>query len=131
MPSSSELQLRFADLDYLGHVTAAAYLMFFEEARVNWLVDLWRTPFPAYVVARQEIEFLREVALDDSPVELSIDLVHLGTSSFDVEESLTVSSGFRTTRSKATLVAWDRPGRCARPLAEAERRGLESQLGAS
>jgi acyl-CoA thioester hydrolase len=122
------LEIRFADLDYLGHVTAAAYLMFFEEARVAWLVDVWRTRFPAYVVARQEIEFLREVALDDSPVVLAIDLVRLGTSSFDVEESLTVSSGFITTRSKATLVAWDRSGRSARALAEEERRGLESQL---
>jgi acyl-CoA thioester hydrolase len=128
MPWSSRLEIRFADLDYLGHVTAAAYLAFFEEARVAWLVDVWRTRFPAYVVARQEIEFLREVALDDSPVVLAIDLVRLGTSSFDVEESLTVSSGFITTRSKATLVAWDISGRRARALAEGERRGLESQL---
>jgi acyl-CoA thioester hydrolase len=118
------LHLRFTDLDYLGHVTAAAYFAQFDEARARWLADIWQTPRPAYVVVRQEIEYLREVLLENSPVVIAVAAARLGTSSFDIEEELTTSGGVVHARSRATLVHWDADRRRAAPLTEAQRAAL-------
>jgi acyl-CoA thioester hydrolase len=122
------LHLRFADLDYLGHVTAAAYLAHFEEARAAWLCETWDIELPVYVVARQELEYLREVRLPDGPLTFDISVVRIGTASFDVAETLATRTGEVKNRSAATLVTWDIPTRRPRPLSPAERGALEAQL---
>jgi acyl-CoA thioester hydrolase len=125
------LHLRFADLDYLGHVTAAAYLAQYEEARAAWLCETWDVEFPVYVVARQQLEYLREVRLADSPLTFDIAVARVGTSSFDLEETLATRTGEIKNRSQATLVTWDLETRRPRPLAPGERAALESQLAPS
>jgi acyl-CoA thioesterase FadM len=125
------LHLRFADLDYLGHVTAAAYLAHFEEARAAWLCETWGIEWPVYVVARQELEYLREVRLADSPLTIEIGVARIGGSSFGVRETLTSCSGELKNRSEATLVTWDLPTRRPRPLTADERTALEAQLAPS
>lgn len=128
MPWDRGLTLRHYDVDYLGHVTAAAYLTFFEEARVAWLMETWDTRFPAYVVARQELLYEREVLLEDSPLTISVSLVRLGERSFDVEESMLTVAGDLRSRSRATLVAWNREERHSRPVTETERAAMAAQL---
>jgi acyl-CoA thioesterase FadM len=123
-PWSWTARLRFADLDYLGHVTAAAYLVQFEEARARWLADLWRTPRPAYVLVRQEIDYLREVQLEDDPIAITVRPIELRTSSFDIEEELIAAAGDVRARSRATLVNWDVAERRSRPLDDRQRAAL-------
>jgi acyl-CoA thioester hydrolase len=130
LPWNHTLQLRYSDLDYLGHVTAAAHLTHFEEARTAWLAAAWKTAHPAYVVARQELRYLREVLLEDGPLTISVVPVRLGTSSFDVEESLVTASGECKTRSRATLVSWDLLERKATSMSDVQRSALEARLAA-
>ncbi|MBS1843310.1 MAG: acyl-CoA thioesterase [Actinobacteria bacterium] len=127
-PWTTSIRLRSFDLDYLGHVTAAAFLGFFEEARVRWLSDAWESSTPTYVVARQEIDFQHELRLEEEEITIRIQLARVGRSSFDVVEALEVRPDRLKATSAATLVAWDDGRRRARPLDEGERAALLAQL---
>ena len=89
------------DLDYLGHVTAARYLGYFEQARVDWLSARFGGPEPAYVVVSQSLEYLREVRLDDGPLRVQISLARVGTASFELDERLLAAAGDVRCRSRA------------------------------
>lgn len=128
MAWSHSLALRFSDLDYLGHVTAAAYLAHYEEARAAWLAHTWQMPFPVYVVAVQHLEYLTEVRLGDSPLQIVITPVRVGTASFDLKERLLTRTGELKNRSSATLVSWDLDKRRSRPMTDAERAAIATQI---
>ncbi|WP_420752961.1 acyl-CoA thioesterase [Rhodococcus sp. O3] len=117
----SVFDLRFGDFDYLGHMTATAYLMFFEEARVAWLSTGLRQQEPTYVVAHQEIDFERELLRSDSPVTVEIAVMSAGNSHIDLHERLISAKGLRHATSRASLVMWDREQRRPRPCSEAEK----------
>lgn len=119
------LALRFRDLDYLGHVTASEYLAMFEEGRAAWLSKRFDTPYPTYVVARQEIDFEREIRLPDGPLTLNIELVRLGTKSLQVSETIESRDGRIHARSRAALVMWNPEARTSRELTDSERASLE------
>jgi acyl-CoA thioester hydrolase len=119
------LHLRYSDLDYIRHVTAAAYLTHFEEARARWLAQLWQTSLPTYVVVHQELDYLSEVRLEHSPLTISVRAVEVRRSSFDIAEVLTIGTGEVMTRSAATLLTFDPEARRSRPLTEQERAALE------
>lgn len=114
--------LRFRDFDYLGHMTATSYLAFFEEARVAWFTEGTGVRQPAYVVARQEIDFEREVLPGDGPLTLTIEPIGRGARRVDVREELRGADGTLRARSTATLVMWDREARRPRAVSDAERR---------
>jgi acyl-CoA thioester hydrolase len=120
-----EISLRFRDLDYLGHVTAAEYLAIFEEGRAAWLSARFQIPLPIYVVARQEIDFDREVRLEDGPITVSIYLLRVGTRSLQIAETMCSRVGAVHARSRARLVMWDVDTRSSRELTAAERAALE------
>jgi acyl-CoA thioester hydrolase len=120
------LSLRFRDLDYLGHVTATEYLGMFEEARAAWLAHRFETEYPTYVVARQEIDFDRELRLHEGPVTLNIELVRMGAKSLHVSETLESRDGTVHARSRATLVMWNPEARRSRELTKSERAALGS-----
>lgn len=119
------LTLRFRDLDYLGHVTAAEYLAMFEEGRAAWLSHKFDTPHPTYVVARQEIDFDRELRMHEGPVTLNIQLLRVGTKSLDIAETLESRDGTVHARSRARLVMWNPEARGSRELTEPERAALQ------
>jgi acyl-CoA thioester hydrolase len=128
MPWERRQHLRFADIDYLGHVTAAAYLLLFEETRAAWMRETFGVALPVYVVARQEIDYLREVLLDDSPLTLTIEPVRVGRSSLDIAETLVTASGEAKARSRGTLVMWHLEERHSRPFTEDESAALRRQV---
>ena len=123
-----DLDLRSSDIDFLGHVTASAFLTFFDEARALWLAQSWEKNEPEYVVAVERIEFLKELRLQDGPVRITVDVVKIGSSSFEVHEAL-LAGGEPRARSQATLVSWSRTDRSSRSLTASEKRALQSQLG--
>jgi acyl-CoA thioester hydrolase len=125
------IHLRRREFDYLGHVTATAYLEFFEETRVAWMAEVTGDSTPAYVLARQEIDYLRELRLDDSPITIELELVKLGGSSMVIHETLRAVDGTERTRSVARMVRWDRNRRVPMPFPEAEHAALREWAAAS
>ncbi|WP_116202700.1 acyl-CoA thioesterase [Amycolatopsis circi] len=119
-----------SDFDYLGHLTAAVYPKAFEQARVEYLRDRWQTRAPAYVVAAQRMQYLKEILEEDGPLKVALRPVRVGRSSVDLAELLCNAEGAVCNRSDATLVAWDLETRRSRPLTAGERDALSADIAA-
>ena len=118
-----EIEIRWNDLDPFGHVNHAIFLTYLEEVRDEWLVRAMGGDTMDYVVARVEIDYRRELTLEDDRVLARITLDGLGSSSIRTLEELVVPSGETAAGAKAVLVACDADHR-PRPLTEAERATL-------
>jgi acyl-CoA thioester hydrolase len=122
-----ELPLRHRDMDALGHVNQAVYHELLEEVRGAFfdavLPDL---PFTGYVLARSELDYRREVRIEDRVLTGECHVGRLGRSSVQLENRLLLQDGTVAVEGRAVLVAWDEESRRARPLTDHERAALES-----
>jgi len=118
-PVKVPVQVRFRDLDALGHVNNAVYLTYFEVARAAYFSRLERDWVERghFILARAEVDFLRPIHLED-PVEVGVRVVRIGRSSFDMEYRVEVR-GEEAARGR-TVQVWLEGGRPA-PLPEAIR----------
>ncbi|USZ67771.1 acyl-CoA thioesterase [Halorussus salilacus] len=82
----ADVDVRFRDLDTMGHVNNAVYATYFEEARVAYFREALDTPLHevATVLASLEIDFHRPVELGDD-VTVAIRVPELGDSSLPME----------------------------------------------
>ncbi len=128
-PVSVPIQVRFRDLDALGHVNNAVFLTYFEVARAAYFGRLERDWVEKghFILARAEVDFLRPILLED-PVEVGVRVVRLGRSSFDMEYLL-LAKGKEAARGK-TVQVWLEGGRPA-PLPSAIRQRIEALEGRS
>jgi acyl-CoA thioester hydrolase len=127
MAHEKEIEIRWRDVDGYGHVNNAVFLTYLEEARDEWLEgalgadgDAWD-----YVIARVEVDFRRELTLEDDRVVSRCGLHSLGTSSVRTREELVTVGGELAAEAEAVLVARDRETRRSRPLSKQERAALE------
>ena len=83
-PFTTQIPIRFADLDAYGHVNNAVYLTYLEIARVK-LFDEYCENFLAnklmFLVVRVECDFKRPIELND-PLHISVTTEKLKHSSF-------------------------------------------------
>jgi len=121
------IQVRFRDLDALGHVNNAVYLTYLEVARAAYFSRLepdW-VGKGHFILARAEVDFLRPILLQD-PVEVGVRVVRLGRSSFDMEYLL-LAAGEEAARGK-TVQVWLEGGRPA-PLPQEVRARIAALEG--
>jgi acyl-CoA thioester hydrolase len=82
--ASHAVEVRFADIDAMGHVNNAVYLSYFEQARMAWFADLiggtWNWETDGIVLARNEIDYLEPVLLSDK-VRIQTACIKVGGSS--------------------------------------------------
>lgn len=63
---SHTLEIRFKDIDALGHVNNAVYLTYLEQTRAKYLEQLGlRGSHPTTILVSNEIDYLRPVLLHD------------------------------------------------------------------
>lgn len=109
MITPAKIQVRFADLDTMGHVNNSVYLSYFEYARVHYFNQLlglgWDWRKFGVLVARNEINYLKPVLLNDVP-QIEILLDSIGSKSFTLAYEVTVN-GELTTTGKSVLVCFD------------------------
>lgn len=117
-------------VDYLGHITAAAHLVIFEEARARWLMSLMEDEQPSFVVVRQELDYRRELLCSASPVSVEVRPIAIGRSSLTIVEELRSEWGVHT-ESRAVLVRWDRDKRRATPFLAFERAGIDELISSA
>jgi acyl-CoA thioester hydrolase len=117
------MEIRWRDLDAYGHVNHVVYLTYLEESRDEWLGRALGDPEGVwnYVVARVEIDFRRELTLEDDAVLAHCRLARIGNSSVRTAERITTLEGEVAAEAEAVLVARDRESGRSRPLTEAER----------
>lgn len=124
------VEIRWADLDPLGHVNQSAYLTFAEEAIDDWFRErLGLAPGHGwdYATVRTAIEYRSELRLTDVAAVGAVSLVRLGGSSMTLRCELRAESDGRVAAEVETVaVAFDREARRSRQLTDAERAALSS-----
>jgi acyl-CoA thioester hydrolase len=101
------VQVRFVDIDKLGHVNNAVYLSYFEMARVNYFDELvgervnWYTT--GMILGRSVVDYKMPVFLDDKLFVYTA-VTRFGTKSFDISNILVkVKEGKEEIASTATF----------------------------
>jgi len=95
MIAPAKIQVRFSDLDVLGHVNNTIYLSYFEMARVHYFKELlgegWDWNKFGIVLAKNEIEYFKSVLLNHEPL-ITIYTEHIGSKSFTLGYELHVNN---------------------------------------
>ncbi len=95
-PLSTEVEVRFVDVDAMGHVNNANYATFFEEARVAYFREAYpeefsdrqlETTFP-FILLDLYCRYLSPVRMGER-LRVSIRLARMGGKSFDFEYLIT------------------------------------------
>ncbi len=124
------LQVRFRDLDTLGHVNNAVYLTYFEAARmaywmhVNGRMDLSGMNM---ILARAEVDYRAPVGYGDE-LEVGVRCASVKRSSFVLEQALVERrSGRLVAQARKVLVHYDYAAGRSVPLTEDQRQLLMKQ----
>jgi acyl-CoA thioester hydrolase len=118
-------QVRFRDLDPMGHVNNAVFLTYIEQARVTYLAEVGAATGLEemnIIVARVEIDFKAPVRLGQE-VEIAVRASRLGTKSFELDYELRVD-GEVVAEAKSVQVAYDYERGQAVPVPEEWRERL-------
>ena len=115
------IQVRFRDLDALGHVNHVVYLTYVEQVRTQYFRDVLGIDVPAgltWVIARVSCEYLLPLAFGDA-VDVGWRIARLGRASADYEfvlmrgaevvgrgEGVLVNSDARAARSAPIPESW-------------------------
>jgi len=118
------VQMRWRDLDGLGHVNHTVVLTYLEEGRDAWLAE-HGIRREEYVVGRCTVEFRREIDPDWRSVTVRCDLRELGRSSLVTSERILDAAGDVVVDAEFGLVLWDPQERGSRPISDEERASLE------
>ncbi|WP_306643752.1 acyl-CoA thioesterase [Sanyastnella coralliicola] len=69
MHNDYQVEIRFADIDVMGHVNNAVYLSYFEQARISFFNELVGKDWDWYelgiLLARNEIDYKQPVLMSD------------------------------------------------------------------
>lgn len=109
-PFRCTLQVRWADFDQFGHVNNVKYIEYAQEARILFV----RSRFSRFglgnlpqVVRRSEIDHLRPVLRDSTTVDVEIEVVHVGTTSYSIRQTIFDAAGEVCCVLRVVMVAYD------------------------
>jgi acyl-CoA thioester hydrolase len=121
---SHRVQMRWRDLDGLGHVNHTVVLTYLDEGRDAWLA-VHGIAREEYVVGRCNVNFKREIDPAWRQVTVQTDLSELGRSSLVTSERILDDAGEVVVEAEFGLVLWDPEQRGSRPISDEERASLE------
>ena len=124
MSEGHRVQMRWRDLDALGHVNHTVVLTYLEEGRDAWLAG-HGIRREEYVVGRCSVNFRRELDPDWKTVTVHCDVRELGRSSLVTSERILDDAGEIVVEAEFGLVLWDPQQRGSRPISDDERASLQ------
>ena len=121
------IQIRWGDMDALGHVNNATYLAYLETAREPFFEAVaGRTQFTGFLFRRLEIDYRSPVVFEDGELRVAVALESIGTSSFTTRERMVAGSDGRlVAEARAVSVHLDESGTRSAPILEELRARLE------
>ncbi len=123
------VQVRFRDLDALGHVNNAVYLSYLEMARVAYVQSRFGLSHPrdfSFILARVEIDYKSPVTLGER-LMVGIGVAHVGKRSFRFAyEIREASSGRLVAQAETVQVMYDYQAQKPVAIPEEVRRVLEA-----
>jgi acyl-CoA thioester hydrolase len=121
------VDVRWRDVDALGHVNHAVFLTYLEEGRDAFFVHTLGGD-PEYVVVRLEVDLRAEVRYSARRVTVRIATERLGTTSVTTRETILTSAGEVVAQARVVTVRWDPAQHRPRPLTETERARLTAAM---
>ena len=121
------VDVRWRDVDALGHVNHAVFLTYLEEGRDAFYTTTLGSD-PLYVVARIEIDLRAEVRYSDRRVTVRIEVERLGTTSLTTRETILTPSMQVAAGARVVTVRWDAAHRKPVPFSQAERTQLAAAM---
>ena len=104
-----KIQVRFSDIDVMGHVNNAVYLNYFETARMHYFNQIlgkdWNWNVDGIILMRNELDYLKPLLLRDQAI-ITISVLKIGTKSFELGYDLKVNE-VSYTRGKSILVCFN------------------------
>lgn len=121
-----QAQMRFGDIDLLGHVNHARYLAYLEDAHLAFITarDGPQLALTGVIIAHWDIDYVRPAALDAEPLTVSIRVTHVGRSSFGLAYTID-QRGAVAVRANSVIVAYDYAHGRSRQLTPTQRAGLD------
>lgn len=107
------IQLRYSDLDTLGHVSNTVYGIYLEMSRVEWFRAIPGELTPS-VVANLNIDFLGEIRIDDQ-VHVITRCTRVGNKSIQLAQDI-YANDHCVTKAVTVLVGFDPQTRQTVPL---------------
>lgn len=106
---STDIEVRFADLDAYGHVNNATYFTYLETARTKLFlgrfIDLLNRGLH-FLVAKAECEYRKPIQLADR-VTVAMTVARIGNSSFDIDYTVHNGNGVTFATAKTVMVCFD------------------------
>ena len=121
--SSHEVQMRWRDLDALGHVNHPVVLTYLEEGRDAFLAKRGIRR-DEYVVGRCSVSFQDEIDPSLGSVMVECEVAQMGTSSVKTRERIVHPDGSALVEAEFGIVLWDPERRQSRPITDEERSAL-------
>ncbi len=124
-----ELEVRFRDIDAMGHVNNAVYATYIEQARTRYVRDVLETDLSTIptVLASLSIEYRKPVTLSDEAVIVSVDVPDIGTSSLPMHYEIATLDGNVAAEAESTQVFLDRETERPAPIPEPYRSSIVEQ----
>ncbi|WP_418286635.1 acyl-CoA thioesterase [Halorubrum sp. DTA46] len=92
---TTEIDVRFRDIDAMGHVNNAVYATYVEQARSEYYRDVLDADLArvSTVLASLSLDFRRPVELTDGTVTATVDVDAVGRSSVSMSHEIRVGAG--------------------------------------
>lgn len=124
------VEVRFVDIDGMGHVNNAVFATFFELGRTRYFQRVLGAKGLAdidFILARQEIDFLAPILLSDE-VRVGLRVSSIGRTSFEYEYELE-RNGQPAARGKSVQVFFDYARSAKKPVPSRFREIVETFEG--
>ena len=123
------VQLRWRDVDMLGHLNQSVYHELLEEGRAALMTRIveqsgGNPAHGAFVLAHVDLDYHTEVRRDHGDVDVVVRVGRVGTSSVHLEHEVRLTDGTLAASGTTVLVAWAPAERGKRILTDAERAAL-------
>lgn len=121
----TRLRTRWTDFDALGHVTHAAYPVYLDEARDDFLTQaVGSFDEFSWVIVHVSIDYRREIRHPAAEVAVRTRVANVGRTSVTFAQEVVAPDGEVAAESESVLVAWDTGERGPRAITDAERARL-------
>jgi acyl-CoA thioester hydrolase len=119
---SVDIQMRFRDIDGMGHVNNAVFLTYLEQGRLAWFGSDAAFALNDVILARTEIDFRSPLEVGEE-VEIGVRPIRVGSKSFELEYELR-AGGRLVAEAKSVLVGYDYERGVSIPVPERWQRRL-------
>lgn len=124
-------QVTWRDLDAAGHVNNAVFLTYFEWGRTRYWMELNGEIGPesiGFIVARAEIDFVRQLALGET-IEIATRVAEMRNSSFDFAGEIRSAQGEVAARATVVVVHFSYGENRKEPIPDELRRRIQEFQG--